>query len=312
VLYNCGSILIRKDIEHFCPLVRPWLAMGRVFLVRPGADPCKACLGEYARASRSGECAPADWIDVIESTDEFLAHECGRPVIPASAADLEFVAAIISRVAIDYLEGKSLEENHWLWSRTPAPDVDPRFDRPMVTHLAKLPRWSDCWACREPDIAQVVMNQEVRNCIAAMTEESSNSETGGILIGTIDDQHRAVVLRATGPGPGARKSKEGFARDVEYVQAELDRLTRETKWQAVYIGEWHSHLESDPQPSTRDIDSMSGIAAAPNYLTRCPVLLIAGLDTKTQQVAALKTWAFPIGGRMYPIANELLPVPTES
>ena len=196
---NQVAVIQRKPVLYGRALRRG--SMGRVFLVRPGVDPCKACLGEYARASRSGDAAPSGWIDVKESDDDVLLHECGRPVIPASAADLSFVAALIARVAIEYLEERPLEANHWLWSRAAAPDVDPQFHRPMVTHLAGLPRWPECGACREPDVLRVVMSQDVHDSVVAMTEASPDSETGGILIGFIDDDHRVVVVRATGPGP---------------------------------------------------------------------------------------------------------------
>jgi len=306
---NQIAVIQRKPVLYGRALRRG--SMGRVFLVRPGVDPCKACLGEYARAGRSGEAAPDGWIDVEESPDDILLHECGRPVIPASAADLSFVAALIARVAIDYLEGRSLEANHWLWSRPAAVEVAPRFNRPMVTHIAQLPRWAECGTCREPDVVGVAMSQEIYDSVVAMTEASPESETGGILIGFIDDDHRAVVVRATGPGPNAERLKSGFARDVEFVQGELDWMAREVDSRAVYIGEWHSHLEADPEPSSRDIESMFGIATAPNYLTRCPVLLIAGLDPATRKVAALKTWACPVGGRIYLIENDFSSVAEE-
>jgi integrative and conjugative element protein (TIGR02256 family) len=132
------------------------------------------------------------------------------------------------------------------------------------------------------------------------------------LIGFVDEQHTAVVMEATGPGPNAEKSKGGFARDVGFAQSELDRATREMGSKATYLGEWHSHLEPSPEPSPRDIASMCGIAIAPNYLTRCPVMLIAGLNTATRQVEALRAWAFPVGGRIYPIENEVLPLTIET
>jgi integrative and conjugative element protein (TIGR02256 family) len=149
------------------------------------------------------------------------------------------------------------------------------------------------------------MSSQVRESLVAMTESSPATETGGVLIGYIDDQHTAVIINATGPGPKAEKSKGGFARDVEFAQGELDRVARETASKATYIGEWHSHLEISPEPSPRDIASMSGIADAPNYLTRCPVMLIAGLNIATRKVEAVRTWAFPVGGRIYPIENML-------
>ena len=94
-----------------------------------------------------------------------------------------------------------------------------------------------------------------------------------------------------------------FERDVKYVQSELNCAASELGEQGLYVGEWHSHLESNPEPSDQDVQSMSGIANAENYDTQCPVLLIAGIDKTSGKVTQLKTWAFQSGRRMESIRN---------
>ena len=92
-------------------------SMGRVFAVRPRIDACKTCIGLHARDARDGLKTGSDWIEVTEREEDVLIHECGRPVIPASAIDLSFIASLTARVALDLLEGSQLVENHWVWSR---------------------------------------------------------------------------------------------------------------------------------------------------------------------------------------------------
>ena len=41
-----------------------------------------------------------------------------------------------------------------------------------------------------------------------------------------------------------------------------------------------------------------------NYLTRCPIMIIVGLDSTMHKTTSIKSWAFPIGGRIYNIENE--------
>jgi len=147
------------------------------------------------------------------------------------------------------------------------------------------------------------MSEEVHETIVSIAESSPDVETGGVLIGFVDEDRRAVALRATGPGPKAQRSKAGFSRDVEHVQAELERAASELGAHGVYIGEWHSHLVPNPEPSSVDIESLFGISEAVHYLTRCPVMVIAGLDPSTRKVANINSWAFPVGGRMYPIES---------
>lgn len=301
-IINRVAVIHRKPVVYGRALRRG--SMGRVFLVRPGRDACKECLSEYARSDGQGKEVPSDWIDVIESEDDVLLHECGRPVIPASAIDMSFVAALIARVALDILEGGEAEANHWIWSRLPAVDLHPRLDREICTFLGRLEPRSGCLACQEPDVVGLMMSEEVRKTIVSTAESSPDVETGGVLIGFVDEARHAIALRATGPGPKAQTSEGGFSRDVEHVQAELLRAESELGDHGAYIGEWHSHLVADPKPSAVDIESLFGISEAPHYLTKCPVMIIVGLDPSTRKVANIKSWTFPVGGRMYPIDNE--------
>jgi len=267
---------------------------GRVFLVRPGRDACKACLGRYAGEAQNGK-----WVKVAERDDDILLHECGRPVIPASAIDLSFVASLIARKSLDVLEERAVDSNHWVWSRDIALDLGPQFVTPFFVDETKWAQRADCGACTEPDVTSIILSREIAETIRAEVEASVDAETGGILIGHVQGR-TAVVMRATGPGPNAKRTKAVFERDVEFVQSQLDQAAGEFGERGLYIGEWHSHLETDPEPSPRDIRSMCGIAEAPNYATRCPVMVIAGLDTVTGQLAKMKGWSFPIAGRVYP------------
>jgi integrative and conjugative element protein (TIGR02256 family) len=283
-------------------------SIGRVFLVRPGRDACKACLADFARARSEGQDAPPDWIDVSEPEDLALVHECGRPVIPASAIDLSFIAALIARCALDFLEGKDHDQNHWLWSKSPAMEIDPRLGSAFTTFAASLKPRPACFTCQEPDVTSVVLTDSARASITTITANSPDAETGGVLIGYVDDARRAVALRVTGPGPNAERSEMLFSRDVPYIQAEIERAARELDDRGCYIGEWHSHLEAMPRPSVTDIHSLFGIASAPNYLTRCPVMIIAGFDPVEKKVAGLFAWSFPVSGRMYPVEIDPNPI----
>ena len=281
-------------------------SIGRVFLVRPGRDACKHCLAHYAVIAQEGGATPADWVAVSEDATAPLLHECGRPVIAGSAVDLSFTATLTARLALDFLEGNSSDSNHWLWTRRPAAEIDPRLASPMSTFIGRVERRKGCPACQEPDVVEIVMSREAHAMITSLTEGSAKDETGGILIGFLGDQNRAVVVAATAPGPNATRTATLFRRDVPYVQSKLDEAAAQLGPKGVYVGEWHSHLTPDPHPSYIDVESLFGIARVPNYLTRCPVLVIAGLDPTTAKVAAVRTWAFPIGGRSYDIPYRLV------
>jgi integrative and conjugative element protein (TIGR02256 family) len=298
-LINHLAVLENKPVLYARSLRRG--SVGRVFMVRPGKDACKACLTLYAKADERTDGDAADWLAVPEGEDDTLLHECGRPVVPASAVDLTFIAALAAREALSFLEQNSSEANHWTWSREALPEIDARLKQPFSTLIQILPPHGDCPVCYTPDVNQLVLMPGVRDTIAEELETVGGVETGGILIGHIDEQRRAVVERATGPGPSSEQTPMIFRRDVAHVQGELDRARNELRHNGLYLGEWHSHLEPDPTPSPTDIASLTGIAENADYLTRSPVMIIAGTDPVTRRATVLKGWSFRVGGGMWPV-----------
>ena len=257
--------------------------MGRVFIVRPGTDACKTCLSMLSKGN------DPEWISVTERPEDALLHECGRPVIAGSAVDLSFVAGFIARRALDLLEGKNLDSNHLVWSRDSAADVNERLKLPYsVAQSSFLPQ-QDCPSCGPSEIMTIELPEDVRTAIVTEVASSPTVETGGILIGRIES-NIAIVEKATGPGPNAIRKAKHFERDIEFAQAELNAATANC---SVYLGEWHSHLVPVPEPSCRDTLSMTGIAEADNYGTRCPVMMICGYDAKKATVGELRAWVFP-------------------
>jgi integrative and conjugative element protein (TIGR02256 family) len=80
------------------------------------------------------------------------------------------------------------------------------------------------------------------------------NETGGVLVGVFDTQHRRVYIVDLIPSPAdSQESPTGYIRGVEGVAAELTRIGECTGRQVVYVGEWHSHPDRYPvKPSETD------------------------------------------------------------
>lgn len=279
--------------------------VGRVFLVRPGEDACKSCLTLYA--NNSGESAPEDWISVTEQEDDVLMHECGRPVVPASAMDMNFIANLCSRIALSYLQGRSLNANHWIWSVEPASDLDERLNTELQVLPLNLAQNPQCPVCVEPPIEKLVLAESAYKAIISMTEDSPHAETCGILIGYVN-QRVAVVLKAVGPGPDAERSQSICSRDPQFAQWNLELAFEEWGLKGQYLGEWHSHLEANPSPSPTDVDSLLGIARAPLYHTSCPVMVIAGLGVPDSgKVKNLHVSVYSLNGRIYTLPYAVIP-----
>jgi len=110
---------------------------------------------------------------------------------------------------------------------------------------------------------------------------NDTDETGGLLIGEIDDSLQSITIDvATGPPPDSKKSPQlflcgvkGTAQLCQYHEKKSDRSTK-------FIGVWHTHPVSMPEPSTVDINAMAKILHQQEKTPRHVVMLIVGYAAK--------------------------------
>lgn len=241
--------------------------VGRLTRCRPGADACFECL-QWHYADAYGH------LIVPPSEGEVLTHECGAPVLAASAADLMAVAAIGARRILDDLSMPGAV-NHWLWTTTGVSGHG-RLDLPMASLAETLSPHPSCTTCRPCPVEGVIV---VRSVIDQMTQHARSrfpNETGGILVGRRQDQN-LLVLAATDSGPNALESPERFRRDGPYSQIRLEQLMRLHGEGTTYLGEWHSHPNLAALPSPTDVAALTEISVDPDYRTDSPLMLIVAL-----------------------------------
>lgn len=281
-------------------------AAARIFRVRPDRDACKRCLSLYRReveedatgAEQSPRSAERAYVTLPDSAGEVIGRECGNPILAGSAVDLRVAADLTARAVVDELSAGS-SWNTLIWSREALPEVHPALAEPYGVLRQTFEPHPECTVCGRPLTSAIVLASGVREEITRLTEAKPEVETGGILIGYRDTDGRVHVLEATDAGPNAVETAVRFERDRDYCQARVDDAARRLAERGQYVGEWHSHLEADPRPSARDIESLTGIAEAPNYLTDEPVMLIAGRDPATGTVRNIHASCFPMGRRWY-------------
>lgn len=104
----------------------------------------------------------------------------------------------------------------------------------------------------------LVEDSVLRDVSAYRQVERAATEAGGILLGYRRDAHLHVVM-ATAPGPSDTRSKFRFCRDDEsHARIALSEWTKSGETMD-YIGEWHTHPQSQPQPSTLDLSEWRNI-----------------------------------------------------
>jgi integrative and conjugative element protein (TIGR02256 family) len=88
---------------------------------------------------------------------------------------------------------------------------------------------------------------------AFIQHASSATEAGGVLLGRhLRDGSAIVVDTVTTPMPGDRRARTWFHRAQRRHQAAIDAAWADSEGTCTYLGEWHTHPEPMPSPSSVD------------------------------------------------------------
>lgn len=82
--------------------------------------------------------------------------------------------------------------------------------------------------------------------------EDSTPESGGILLGYRRESHLHVIA-ATVPQVADRRHRFGFSRSSRHHQEIAYQKWISSDEMVDYLGEWHTHPETDPHPSSLDL-----------------------------------------------------------
>lgn len=79
------------------------------------------------------------------------------------------------------------------------------------------------------------------------------TEAGGILLGRLIAGTADIVIDyAKGPTERDRRTRSSFFRARKPAQAAIDTAWTGTNHTLNYLGEWHTHPQDEPEPSTVD------------------------------------------------------------
>jgi integrative and conjugative element protein (TIGR02256 family) len=124
-------------------------------------------------------------------------------------------------------------------------------------------------------------------------------ESGGILLGRwIVDSQDVVVDSATPPTPEDRRGRFFFWRALKPAQRIVNAAwsqSAQTQW---YLGEWHSHPEDHPTPSSKDREDWLRILREARY--EQPALFFAIVGCMT-----ISVWE---GVKVTGVTTQLLPM----
>ena len=99
-----------------------------------------------------------------------------------------------------------------------------------------------------------------------------SKEAGGQLFATFNGD-KIQIERATGPRQSDRRGIRSFIPNRLAERREIKRLF---KARLHYVGDWHTHPEPRPQPSSTDIDSFQNMFSKSRHKLASLVIVIVG------------------------------------
>lgn len=125
----------------------------------------------------------------------------------------------------------------------------------------------------ESDIIIEIHNSIIKNIQKECTK-SKNYETGGILIGKYSSNGKIAIISDYIKAPkDSKREMYTFYRGILGLETVIDKFWRSKKY---YLGEWHYHPNSSPEPSFIDIKQMKEISKNKDVHCPEPILLIIG------------------------------------
>ena len=111
----------------------------------------------------------------------------------------------------------------------------------------------------------------------------TDTEAGGILIGRIlEEDNNIIIDDVSEPMPTDRRKRTRFSRKTDGHQEYMNDAFEREKGCCFYLGEWHTHPERIPVPSSIDREDWKRLLNV-GFESKCLFFLIVG-------IAELKVW----------------------
>lgn len=102
-------------------------------------------------------------------------------------------------------------------------------------------------------------------------------EFGGLLVGCYSDDFKTCLIKTSIMPTKYKTSRYFFERGKEGLKQKLSEFYNATP-RLIYVGEWHTHPDGVPSPSSTDLNAMIEIAESPDVSIENPILMILGVS----------------------------------
>lgn len=147
---------------------------------------------------------------------------------------------------------------------------------------------------------QVILRSSAHLSMLDLSIKSKRLETGGVLIGYYSDElDTAIVTQISHVPDDSQQSMFGFIRGIKGLVNLFQSLWN---FRRHYLGEWHFHPYSSPNPSSDDLEAIKEISVNKNYQCSAPIMLILGGDPNGEHTFRL--FVQPKGERLQELKTQ--------
>lgn len=144
-------------------------------------------------------------------------------------------------------------------------------------------RYVDSWSTPDRRVLVYFAPSVVKTFTRHRQRYSRQPESGGVLLGRRRGRHLEIV-NATSPFQSDKRWRTGFVRERGGHEIEATRLWFTSGGEIDYLGEWHTHPEALPLPSSVDRREWRQLTLRP---MRSTPLVTAIVGTASLYVAIL-------------------------
>lgn len=117
----------------------------------------------------------------------------------------------------------------------------------------------------------------IENMLSYAQDTTEKHEAGGVILGRfIKDSNNIIIDVNTEPMKGDIRTRTRFKRGKKRHQEIIDKIWEESEGTCNYIGEWHTHPEENPSPSTTDLKSWTKILRNDYFSSKYLYFIIIG------------------------------------
>ena len=98
---------------------------------------------------------------------------------------------------------------------------------------------------------RLLIKGKVINVFRKYGQKKGTSESGGILLGYVYAD-RVEITKVTTPSRFDCSGLRFFIRSKISAQPQINKAWEKSRGTSIYLGEWHTHSETDPRPSYPD------------------------------------------------------------